>query len=305
LSSVTSRALKAAAKSVKHAAGSKHVSVAVWFDSFRIYPTNNRSLNPDAKDTAGIGCMNSAAAHFLESDRDHLLHNTSGLPVIESFAHLHVPDYRRRDMQVYKRDMCLNMTKSGLIDGCGIDGSQQRAGTPIIPNVPLANVDAWNHGKVCMMNGTTNSIGAGLVIGKLPSELGGRTGYANGIIQEGCDNTNATVTNLRAVADRSRQLGGIPLIYECHTTNPTCESCLAAFLVGAGENAYWGNGGWVLGYESELNGRWNPLYDRKLGAPDADATYDAASSTWFRTFASGTSVSFNAANGTGAVAWSE
>ena len=97
--------------------------------------------------------MNSAHAHFLESDRRNLLKNTSGLPVIESFAGLHVPDYQRTEMQRYKRDMCLNMTKSGYIDGCGIDGSQQRAGTSIIPAVPDANVSAWNQGKVCMMNG--------------------------------------------------------------------------------------------------------------------------------------------------------
>ena len=64
------------------------------------------------------------------------------------------------------------------------------------------------------------------------------------------DNSNATVTNLRAVAQRSRQLCGAPLVYECHTTNPECESCLAAFLAGAGENAFWGNGGWVLKNES-------------------------------------------------------
>ena len=37
-----------------------------------------------------------------------------------------------------------------------------------------------------------------------------------GIIQEGCTNSNATVTNLRTVAERSLELGGVPLVYECH-----------------------------------------------------------------------------------------
>jgi len=247
--------------------------------------------------------MNSGAAHFLESNRGHLLKNTSGQPVIESFANLHVPDYQRRDMQLYKRDMCLNMTRGGHVDGCGIDGSQQRAGTAAIPNVPAANVSGWNHGKVCMMNGTTNAIGDGLVLGKMEWELGGEYGYANGIIQEGCDNSNATVTNLRAVAQRSRQLGGTPLVYECHTDNPGCESCLAAFLAGAGENAFWGNGGWALQNESQLAGRWSPLYERKLGAPLADAVYDPATASWTRTFASGTTVVFNAVTRNGTVRW--
>lgn len=134
-------------------------------------------------------------------------------------------------------------------------------------------------------------------------ELGGADGYANGIIQEGCDNSNATVTSLRAVAQRSRQHGDVPLVYECHTNNPTCESCLAAFLAGAGENAFWGNGGWVMSGESSLDGRWGPLYERRLGAPLADAAYDDATATWTRTFASGTTVAFNAVTQIGSVRW--
>ena len=103
----------AAAKSVKDAAKTrnKHISVVVWFDSFRVYA--NTTLNPDAKNAAGIACMNSHAAHFLESDPKHLLKNSQGGLVLESFAHLHVVDYTVPAMQTYKRDMCLNMTKSG------------------------------------------------------------------------------------------------------------------------------------------------------------------------------------------------
>ena len=89
--------------------------------------------------------------------------------------------------------------------GCGIDGSQQRADTPEIPNVSPQLASEWDEGKVCMMNATTNAIGEGLVLGKMPWELGRARGYANGIIQEGCGNSNATVTNLRAVAERSKE----------------------------------------------------------------------------------------------------
>jgi hypothetical protein len=91
-----------------------------------------------------------------------------------------------------------------------------------------------------------------------------------GIIQEGCTNSNATVTNLRAVAKRSRELGGVPLVYECHAncksiTDPdhVCISSIAAFLVGAGPHAYWGFGGWVEagGVEPPLADRWGPLFE--------------------------------------------
>ena len=91
-----------------------------------------------------------------------------------------------------------------------------------------------------------------------------------GIIQEGCTNSNATVTNLRAVAERSLELGGVPLVYECHANcrsivNPDqeCISSIAAFLVGAGPNAYWGFGSWVEegSVEPPLTERWGPIFE--------------------------------------------
>ena len=302
-------AMVEAARSVKSAAAStgKHVSVVVWFDSYRIY--SNKTLNPSARNTAGIACMNSGASHYLESSSSHLLKNAQGEPVLESFASLHVVDYQRPEMRRYMRDHCLNMTRSGLVDGCGIDGSQQRAGTPSIPGVAPGNATAWNTGKVCMMNGTTAAIGNGLVVGKMQWELGGSGGYANSIIQEGCDATNDTVNNLRAVAARSRALGGTPLVYECHTacdtsTTDGCDSNIAAFLAGAGPNAFWGCNGWVVPNETSILGRWAPhLFERPLGEPLGDAVYDGATQTWTRSFARGASVSFNAATRKGHVQW--
>lgn len=303
-------AMLAAAKSIKDAARSqgKHVSVVVWFDSYRVY--SNKTLNPDARDSGGIACMNSRAAHFLESSTEHLLRTTNGSLALESFASLHVVDYQRRAMQVFKRDMCLNMTKSGVVDGCGIDGSQQRAGTPAVSSDLTPAVAArWNEGKVCMMNGTTNAIGHGLVLGKMEWELGGDRGYANGIIQEGCVNSNRTVTSLRAVAQRSKALG-VPLVFECHancaiTATNDCASSVAAFLVGAGPGALWGFGSWVLPGTApvELSQRWVAQFEKPLGAPVSDATYDAATGEWQRSFGSGTRVTFNAFTNNGTVEW--
>jgi hypothetical protein len=136
--------------------------------------------------------------------------------------------------------------------------------------------------------------------------LGGPTGYVNGIIQEGCDNTNATVTNLRSVAARSKRLGNARLVYECHTTcsGAACESHIAAFLVGAGENAYWGQGGWVLPGSAGVANRWMPQYfEKPLGAPLSDGIYDPQTQVWSRNFAKGARVWFSAANKSGAVEW--
>jgi hypothetical protein len=301
-------AMLEAARSIKAAAAAAgtSTSVVVWFDSFRVY--SNKTLNPDARDTCGISCMNSRAAHYLESSSDHLLKDTKGALVLESFAALHVVDYQDREMQQFKIDMCLNMTKSGVVDGCGVDGSHQRAGTSAIPGVAPVNATRWNEGKVCMMNGTTAAIGDGLVLGKMEWELGGPTGYVNGIIQEGCDNTNATVTNLRAVAERSRRLGNARLVYECHTDciGDGCESHIAAFLVGAGDNAYWGMGGWVLASSKGVAGRWMPqFFDKPLGDPLEDGVYDPETQIWTRSFKKGAHVWFSAANKSGGVEWGQ
>jgi hypothetical protein len=43
--------------------------------------------------------------------------------------------------------------------------------------------------------------------------------------------------------------------------------------------------------------------DKKLGAPNGPAVYDTATATWSCSFASGTSVSFNAKTGKGTIAW--
>jgi hypothetical protein len=137
-------------------------------------------------------------------------------------------------------------------------------------------------------------------------ELGGPTGYVNGIIQEGCDNTNTTITNLRSVAERSRRLGNARLVYECHAdcAGNACEEHIAAFLIGAGNNAYWGQGGWVLPSSQGVAGRWmSQFFEKPLGEPLADGVYDPKTRIWTRSFAKGVHVWFSAANNSGGVEW--
>jgi hypothetical protein len=105
-------------------------------------------------------------------------------------------------------------------------------------------------------------------------------------------------------------------VYEWHTgcSGAACESHIAAFLVGAGEGAYWGQGGWpgwVLPGRRRAGAanRWMPQYfEKPLGAPLADGIYDPQTQMWSRSFAKGARAWFSAANrsGTGAVGeWGE
>ena len=65
---------------------------------------------------------------------------------------------------------------------------------------------------------------------------------------------------------------------------------------------YYGLGGW--GGSGNFSDHWiEGVFDRKLGAPLADATYDTPTDTWTRSFASGTKVQFNAKTKKGTISW--
>ena len=294
-------AMVEAAKQVK--AANPNISVVVWFDSFRIYA--NKTLNPDAENSAGQFCINNMHSHFMESHPEYLLKNTSRLPAIESWGHLHVYDHAQSFMQQYWQDMCVNMTKSGVIDGCGCDGSQQRASTGegAIPHINQSVADAWNTGKISMMNTTRLALGKGLLVGKEPEELGD---YLTAIIHEGCSGNNHTITMLRNVSARS-EATGVPLLFECHFSGSSdqkeVESQVAAFLIGAGEYHYWGSGSWVQ-QTPDFSSRWYAeFFEPPLGKPAGLATYDGATKTWSRSFASGTEVTFDASKNVGTIRW--
>jgi hypothetical protein len=275
-----------------------NISVVAWYDSLRIYA--NRTLNPDILDISDQSCVRNAHTPFLEAHRAYLLPNASGLPALESYIHAHVYDHRSPVVRDYWRDACLALlTPSGpaRMDGCGADASQQQ-GSYVLGLAPAVSA-AWTAGHVQAVAAATAAVGAlgGVLLGKVPAQLGVST---NGILQEGCNGSNATVSALRAAAALAAATG-TRLLFECHADS-AAEASLAAFLVGAGEDHYWGTGPWVTP-AGGFAGAWLPEFERPLGAPLGAAAYDAATATWSRAFASGTAVTFNAATGAGAIHW--
>lgn len=80
----------------------------------------------------------------------------------------------------------------------------------------LVTATAWAAGHRQMMAETTKALGAGLLIGKDPEELGD---HVNAVLQEtGCYKRNATVNGLRKLAARRRAAGsaGASWVYQCH-----------------------------------------------------------------------------------------
>jgi hypothetical protein len=193
------------------------------------------------------------------------------------------------------RDVCLNLTATGLVDGCGADASQQ-------PFSYIGGVDAgvgaaWEAGRNWTLGNTTAALApaGGFLLGKLGFELGA---YTNGVLQEGCVAGNATVNALRSAAAAARR-DRAAYVYECHSDGTPDD--LAAFLVGAFPGAFWGFGAWVQP-RGGLASRWLPVFDKPLGAPAADASYDAPSATWARSFAHA-AVTFNARTAKGDIQW--
>lgn len=124
----------------------------------------------------------------------------------------------------------------------------------------------------------------------------------NAAVHEGCAASNDTILTLRAVTRRARVMGR-RLVYECHGKGTMDE--VAAFLCGAGEDHYYGFGGWVgVGRHGNFSGHWlDGVFGRRLGAPAGDAVYNRTSGVWTRRFGAGVTAHFDAVTQRGVVSW--
>ena len=76
---------------------------------------------------------------------------------------------------------------------------------------------------------------------------------------------------------------------------------IAAFLIGAGEYAYFGCGNWNAEGDDTKPLTWRPEYNKPLGAPKGPAQYNAG--LWTRSFPSGTEVAFDTKRKRGTIKW--
>ena len=322
-----------AAKQVK--ANRPNTSVIVWLDSSNIYtgwvfPPNltacahcsvdaaahnqlvNHTFNADVYAVQG----HSQAAEYLEQHPEMLLRNKSGALAL-GWGNLHVYDHRKAAVRARWRDTCLGLTASGVIDGCGADFSSGVKAKGLEPIV----AQEWVAGHATMLRETTAALGAGLLVGKDFDQLGDTV---NAILREGCTSSNDTVNAFRNLTALARA-SGKRYVAQCHFGHPeyvpplnltTAQNTAAAFLCGAGENHYFATAGWrakagkdhghYFGDHGNFSTHWLPsIMGRPLGAPLADAEYDATTDVWTRGFASGTVVTFNARTNIGNVIWSD
>jgi len=176
-------AMVASARQIK--AVSPNTTVIAWLDSSRVYtgwmypadsddPTAvNHTFNPDANPNCATGHFR--AAETLEANPDtFLLRNTSDLLAIDSYSGCHVFDFSRQDARDYWKGMCLALTASGVIDGCGADASWQGANVSSAKSswgLDTQTAAKWSQGHQGMMRDTMKALGDGLLVGKNDYEV--------------------------------------------------------------------------------------------------------------------------------------
>lgn len=220
---------------------------------------------------------------------------------------------------------CVNATKTGWVDGCFVDRAMDGApccktedsGLPAptgcaqtsSPMTP-AQCTAYRQGHFDAINNLTAAIAPGPVIGNHAYTTNPHL-YPllnlTGSMTEGIPTTEGGLEMLRWHAERG-------LAFQAHKStcpHPGAErtDVLAHFLIGAGELAYFGCGGWDTSGNnaSAWDSRWFEEFERPLGAPVADGVKNNKTGTWTRSFkskAGTTKVSWNEATG-GKIDWAK
>jgi len=202
-------------------------------------------------------------------------------------------------------EACLNLTNSGVIDGCFMDGcanwdhAGEVDGKVIVPG-PLSQDkhDLYKKQKPEWMARLQQQTPGILVCGS-----GG--GFVEGVEATQVQNWGIHSQDYAGMwipmLQRAMHAG---VVFEAHaacgSSDPTDANevnKLAAFLVAAGRGAYYMCGGWRAGSVD-----WFPLYDLPLGEPLSNSTL-GSDGIYRREFAKGTSVIFDTNTNTGNITW--
>eukprot|EP01048_Picozoa_sp_COSAG05_P007636 COSAG05_NODE_543_length_8789_cov_7.804603_6_plen_900_part_01 len=204
-------------------------------------------------------------------------------------------------------EMCLNITKSGVIDGCFMDGCANEKGRVIVPG-PLTETTAaaYRENKPKWMAKLQKLVPGILICGSGGGWVSGDDGKpavaATQVQNWGTHSQNWTGVWMPMLFAAVK--AGV--IFEAHApcgssdpNDPFEQSKLAAFLIAAGEGSYYLCGGW-----GSSSVPWYPLYDLPLGKPLSDAKL-GSDGVWRRSFAAGTNVTMDSKTNNGTIVWAK
>jgi len=207
-------------------------------------------------------------------------------------------DFSQSVVRDFWASECINMTKTGFVDGCFSDRAVSEPACPFATKEAQAAYDA---GHLKVHQELQEQLGNGVLIANHAYTMPGVS--ATQIESFAADEDSIILLNQSAALGKLVQAhaGYSEDSSDNHCSN-NVEQALAAFLIGARENSFFGcSRSWNVDTDPVAD-VWHEEYDRPLGAPTGFAVKNG--DVWTRTFSSGTVVTFNAANSTGHIAWS-
>lgn len=257
-----------------------------------------------------------ARLHSVMTGIDGLLRNDDGslatTPIDPGhpafpYSFAYVYDHAQPLVQQKWVEECVNMTAAGF-DGCMVDRWTR---TPKVTDVSAARMASWERGRdnatthlLAKMNELGESRNAFLVsggAGDLRTDLISFPGFGYHL------GAGSLVSGLQALNASSVAGKGFLASTRPGTVGKQQDKIdqLAAFLIGASTNSFFGAGSWACDHTHREGVAWWPEYDYPLGAPHGNATYNPRSKVWSRSFGNGTKVSFGSAREPqGEIEWS-
>ena len=233
-------------------------------------------------------------ARELKQHPDYYLRDSNGTPV-KNGQGFYAFDLSNPAVRQWWLNTCLNATKFANGDGCFCDSSQHETAT-FTPNPSAAKMKAWGEGMLNLTHDVQEALGNDkLLIGKIPGQP-----YVKAVQIEGFKPSNSSINELLNGTNSGQ-------VIQAHAEGTRCTEDLtnwiAAFLIGAGENYYFGCGAWNANGNDTEPLTWHPEYDKPLGAPKGPAQHN--SGVWTRSFASGTEVMFDTKGNKGTIKWAK
>lgn len=191
-------------------------------------------------------------------------------------------DHGVAELREYWAGVCMNATATGLVDGCFSDSSDPGThGT--VHHLSVAANARFEAGKVMTMSNLTTFFGGeagkpyagshGLLIGKTPDQAG-----INAAQIEMFSPSEESIEELMDGVEKGYLMQAHASTYDA-ASNSGCNNItamtntIAAFLVAAGDDSYFGSGPWISPSLEDVEQRWCPeLFDRPIGRPIAKAS---------------------------------
>ena len=208
-------------------------------------------------------------------------------------------DLSNPEVRNWWKTTCLNATKYANGDGCYCDASQHTDSEGFRPPLsPQRKQKSFDEGLLNLTRDVQAALGDDkLLIGKVPNQP-----FVKAVQIEFFVPNNASINELLSGAGSGQVIQAHKgLSMKPSGCSGDLTDIIAAFLIAASENCYFGCGGWNTRGNNTDPLTWRKEYDMPLGEPLGPATYQKG--IWMRQFKRGTKVTFDTSTNKGNIQW--